>query len=102
VVALSLTYLSWGGILASWGARYFAPPRIGDRTVEAAAGDRLRSAVSLPHGVSDREAMFLLDVLARLKKRRFGRLTLAVSDGRVVDVEVIEKIDHDLLRSLSV
>ncbi len=45
--------------------------------------------------------MLLLDALARLKERRFGRLTLTISDGRVVDVEVIEKIDHDLLRRLS-
>ncbi len=55
----------------------------------------------LPHGLSEREAMLLLDALARLKERRFGRLTLTISDGRVVDVEVIEKIDHDLLRRLS-
>ena len=59
------------------------------------------SVVDLPHGVSDREAILLLDALARLKERRFGRLTLTVSDGRVVDVEVIEKIDHDLLKRLS-
>jgi len=64
------------------------------------AVDRLNS-VGLPHGVSDREAMLLLDALARLKERRFGRLTLTVSDGRVVDVEVMEKINHDLLRGLS-
>jgi hypothetical protein len=51
-------------------------------------------------GVSDREAMLLVDALARLKKCRFGRLTIMVSDGRVVDVEVSEKIDHGLLRSL--
>ena len=44
--------------------------------------------------------MLLLDALARLKKHRFGRLTIMVSDGRVVDVEVSEKIDHGLLRSL--
>ena len=76
--------------------------REGHRRVEAVAVDRLSSKVSLPHGVSDREATFLLDILVRLKERRFGRLTLTVSDGRVVDVEVIEKIDHDLLRRLSV
>jgi len=56
--------------------------------------------VALPHGVSAREAMLLLDVFARLKERRFGRLTVTVSDGRVVDVELAEKIDHDLLRRL--
>jgi hypothetical protein len=60
------------------------------------------SVVDLPHGVSDREAILLLDALARLKERRFGRLILTISDGRVVDVEVVEKIDHDLLRGLSV
>jgi len=57
--------------------------------------------MGLPQGVSDREAVLLLDALARLKKHRFGRLTIIVSDGRVVDVEVSEKIDHDRLRSLS-
>jgi len=45
--------------------------------------------------------VLLLDALARLKKHRFGRLTIIVSDGRIVDVEVSEKIDHDRLRSLS-
>jgi len=55
----------------------------------------------LPPGVRDREATLLLDALARLKKHRFGRLTVIVSDGRVVDVEVSEKVDHDVLRSLA-
>jgi hypothetical protein len=63
--------------------------------------NRLKSVVDLPHGVSDREARLLLDALARLKEHRFGRLTVMVSDGRVVDVEVSEKIDHDLLRKAS-
>ena len=63
--------------------------------------ERLNSGIELPHGLSKREAILLLDALARLKERRFGRLTLTISDGRVVDVEVIEKIDHDLLRRLS-
>jgi len=63
--------------------------------------DRISSVMGLPQGVSDREAVLLLDALARLKKHRFGRLTIIVSDGRVVDVEVSEKIDHDRLRSLS-
>jgi len=44
--------------------------------------------------------MLLLDVFARLKARRFGRLTLTISDGRIVDVETAEKMDHDLLRRL--
>jgi len=63
--------------------------------------ERVNSGMELPHGLSEREAMLLLDALARLKERRFGRLTLTISDGRVVDVEMIEKIDHDLLRRLS-
>jgi len=56
--------------------------------------------VALPQGVSDGEAMLLLDVLARLKERRFGRLTVTIGDGKVVDVEVVEKLDHDVLRRL--
>ena len=55
----------------------------------------------LAPGVSDREAQLLLEVFARLKKHGFGRLTVLVSDGRVVDVEVSEKVDHRLLRSLA-
>ena len=46
--------------------------------------------------------MLLLDVLARLKERRFGRLTVTIGDGKVVDVEVVEKLDHDVLRRLPV
>jgi hypothetical protein len=45
--------------------------------------------------------MLLLDALARVKEHRFGPLTVMVSDGRVVDVEVSEKVDDDLLRRLS-
>ena len=45
--------------------------------------------------------MLLLDALARLKEHRFGRLTITVSEGRVVDIEVSEKIDRDLLKGLS-
>jgi len=56
---------------------------------------------SLPDGVGKREAELLLNALARVKARRFGRIVVTVSDARVVDVEVIEKIDHDVLRRLS-
>jgi len=35
-----------------------------------------------------------------LKEHRFGRLTIAMNDGRIVDVEVVEKVDHDVLRRL--
>lgn len=54
-----------------------------------------------PRGIGEREAELLLGALARVKARRFGRLVVTVSDGRIVDVEVIEKIDRDVLRSLS-
>jgi len=59
------------------------------------------SALALPHGVTEGEAALLLGALARVKARRFGRLIVAVSDARVVDVEVIEKIDRDVLRGLA-
>jgi hypothetical protein len=57
--------------------------------------------VAIPPGVSEREATLLLGALARVKARRFGRLVVAVSDARVVDVEVIEKVDREVLRALS-
>ena len=56
--------------------------------------------VPLPAGLSAGEAAFLLGVFARLKANRFGRLEVTVSDGRLVDVEVIEKVDRNLFRSL--
>ena len=59
------------------------------------------STFALPHGVTEREATLLLGALARVKARRFGRLVVAASDARVVDVEVIEKIERDVLRALS-
>lgn len=58
--------------------------------------------VTLPHSVSDGEATLLLDVFARLKERRFGRLIVTIGDGKIVDVEVVEKLDHDVLRRLPV
>ncbi len=57
--------------------------------------------VSLPRGITAGEAGLVLGVLARLKERRFGRLAVSVSDGRVVDIEVVEKIDRSLFRSFS-
>jgi hypothetical protein len=51
--------------------------------------------------VGEREAELLLGALARVKAGRFGRLVVTVSDGRVVDVEVVEKIDRDVSRSPS-
>jgi hypothetical protein len=51
-------------------------------------------------GIGEREAELLLGALARVKAKRFGRLVVTVNDGRIVDVEVIEKIDRDVLRAL--
>ena len=63
---------------------------------------RPRSAVvALPSGITAEEARLLLRALARLKERRFGRLVMSVGDGRVVDVELTEKIDRKLLQTLS-
>lgn len=57
--------------------------------------------LSLPRGITEREAMLLLEAFARLKGRRFGRLSVTISEGRMVDVELVEKMDHDVLRRLS-
>lgn len=46
----------------------------------------------LPEGVAAGEATLVLEVFARVKRRRFGRVALSVSEGRLVDVEVIEKV----------
>jgi hypothetical protein len=59
--------------------------------------DQAVDTVALPQGLSDLEAQFVLERLRRLKDRRFGRLVIAVSDSRVVDVEVIEKVDREIL-----
>lgn len=54
--------------------------------------------VSLPRGVTASEASLLLRLFVRLKERRFGRLTVAVSDGRLMDIELTEKVDRALFR----
>lgn len=51
----------------------------------------------LPEGMTAKEAVFLLGVFARLKEKRFGRLEVTVSDGRVVGVELVEKLDRKSL-----
>ena len=56
---------------------------------------------ALPHGIAEREAALLLGALARVKARRFGRVIVTISDARIVDVEVIEKMDRGALRALS-
>lgn len=77
--------------------------RIADRVRGGMTGPPPGAAgsVALPSGISEREARFLLGTLARVKACRFGRLHVAVSDGRVVDVEVAEKVDRNLLRNLA-
>lgn len=58
--------------------------------------ERLR----LPDNVTEREAEFLLEAFARVKAGSFGRLTISVSDSRIVDIEVTERVDHNRLRRL--
>ncbi len=55
----------------------------------------------LPDGVTEQEAVFLLEALARVKKLGFGRVAFIVSDGRLVDVEFLEKVHHGVVRALS-
>jgi hypothetical protein len=59
-----------------------------------------RDEVASSSGIGEREAELVLGALARVKARRFGRLIVTVNDGRIMDVEVIEKIDRDVLRAL--
>jgi len=54
--------------------------------------------IIVPPGLSVDEATFLLDVFVRLKARRFGRLEVTVSDGRLMDVELVERLDRKLFR----
>lgn len=56
--------------------------------------------IALPEGVHRREALLLLTAFRRVKKGRFGRLVVTVSDARVVDIEVTEKVDRDDLKTL--
>ena len=48
--------------------------------------------MELPHGLSEREAMLLLDALARLKERRFGRLTLTISKQATMTMGVVDRL----------
>jgi hypothetical protein len=54
----------------------------------------------LPPGGQSTEPVFLQAREGAEEQRRFSVADVIVSDGRVVDVEVSEKIDHGLLRSL--
>lgn len=42
-----------------------------------------------------------MGVDARLKGKRFGRLVVTVSEGRIVDVELQKKIDRRLFSAFS-
>lgn len=54
--------------------------------------------IVLPEHVSPREALFVLTALARVKKSRFGRLVISVSDGRVMEIELVEKVERNILK----
>jgi hypothetical protein len=58
-------------------------------------------AISLPPGVSEREASLLLEVFARLKEKRFGRVEVSLRGGNVTDVKLVEKVDRRLFESLA-
>jgi hypothetical protein len=75
----------------------------GGAGLDAHRGDELSQGacmLALPDGLSSREAQLILRIVARVKARGFGRLTVSVSDGRVVDVEIIEKMDRRALDGL--
>ncbi len=57
-----------------------------------------RSRSPVPPGMGISEATLLLDLLAQLKARRFGRLAVTVSDGRLMDIELAERLDRKLFR----
>lgn len=59
--------------------------------------DKPDSGSRLLKGMTAKETVFLLGVFARLKEKRSGRLELTVSDGRVVDVELVERLDQKSL-----
>lgn len=51
----------------------------------------------LPRALNAKEAAFLLGVFARLKEKGSGRLEVTVSDGRIVDVQLVERLDRKTL-----
>ncbi len=63
--------------------------------------DTLEATLSLPQGVTEKEAEFLLGIFARLKEKRFGRVEVTVRDGNVTSVELIEKVDRNLIQFAS-
>jgi hypothetical protein len=61
---------------------------------------KVDAGVLLPGGIGTSEASLILHLYAELKLRRFRRLEVTVSDGRVVDVELTETIDRSFLPSV--
>ena len=51
----------------------------------------------LPKALNAREAVFLFGVFARLKEKGTGRLEVTVSDGRIVDIQLVERLDWKTL-----
>ncbi len=56
--------------------------------------DHSRTGIVVPLGLTVDEATLLLELFAQLKARRFGRLEVTVSDGRLMDVELVERLDR--------
>jgi hypothetical protein len=67
-------------------------------------GNQLQGAeanLSLPQGVTETETAFFLEMFARLKEKRFGRVEVTVREGNVTDVESVDRVDRNLLRFFS-
>jgi hypothetical protein len=60
--------------------------------------EEARTQNIVPAGLGIGEATLLLDLFAQLKARRFGRLEVTVSDGRLMDIELVERLDRKLFR----
>jgi hypothetical protein len=56
--------------------------------------------LSVPRGLTEHEAAFLLGIFARLKEKRFGRVELTVREGALTGVEFVERVDRNRFRSL--
>jgi hypothetical protein len=63
-------------------------------------GEEESRTTIIPAGVGVGEAQLLLDLFAQLRTRRFGRLEVTVSDGRLMDIELVERVDRRLLRGI--
>ncbi len=72
------------------------------RTAVGGAGAQhgAEATLALPEGVTESEAMFLLDLFARLKEKRFGRVEVTMREGSVTNIELVEKVDRRLFQAL--